>query len=93
MQSRRALQRKLPGSVRVSNAYSSDVMNFRTESNKRKVSLGGKSRVAETREEVLRRTHAEREKRARERLELKSALLIQVTSLLVFHGSPLCSSY
>lgn len=56
---------------------STPAMNFSFESSKRKVSLGGRSRIAESREEVLKRTHLERQKRAQERLEHKSALQIQ----------------
>lgn len=44
----------------------------------KKVSLGGRSRAAETREEVLERTRLEREKRAKLKLDNKSATVIQV---------------
>jgi hypothetical protein len=46
-------------------------------SQQRKVALGGRSRGEETREQVLERTRAEREKRSRNKLETKSALAIQ----------------
>ena len=45
---------------------------------RRKVQLGGRSRLEESRDQVLQRTQAERERRRVQRLEAKSATLIQV---------------
>lgn len=53
-------------------------MSFAFDTSKRKVSLGGRSKLAESREQLLQRTQAERAKRAQERLEQKSAISIQV---------------
>lgn len=53
-------------------------MLFTGNTTQRKVDLRGKSRGEETREQVLQRTRAEREKRARAKLEQKSATTIQV---------------
>lgn len=55
-------------------------------SQQRKVALGGRSRGEETREQVLERTRAEREKRSRNKLETKSALAIQT------HWRQLCTA-
>lgn len=60
-------------------------MSFALDTNKRKVSLGGRSRVAESREQLLKRSQEERERRALERLQAKSILIIQA-------GFPVCTS-
>lgn len=52
-------------------------MFFSGTTQQKKVSLGGRSRGEETREQTLERTRAEREKRQRNKLQTKSALLIQ----------------
>lgn len=51
-------------------------MFFSGSTQQRKVSLGGRSRGEETREQTLERTRAEREKRQRSKLENKSAVII-----------------
>ena len=52
-------------------------MFFSGKPQQRKVDLRGKSRGEETREQILERTRAERERRQKSKLETKSALLIQ----------------
>lgn len=51
-------------------------MFFPGSTQQRKVSLGGRSRGEETREQTLERTRAEREKRQRAKQETKSAVII-----------------
>ena len=45
---------------------------------KKKISMGGKSQRAESREDLIEKTRLERERRRRDRLEDASARLIQV---------------
>lgn len=47
-------------------------------SSRQKVSLRGKSKVEESREQILERTRLEREKRRRAKLETTNATIIQV---------------
>ena len=51
-------------------------LNF-ASSNKKKISLGGRSKLQESREQILQRSQAEREKRARQREEQKAAITFQ----------------
>lgn len=55
-------------------------MSFFTgqHSGRKKVALGGRSRAEETREQMLERTHLDRERRRQAKLEQKSATAIQV---------------
>ena len=53
-------------------------MSLNFASNKKKISLGGRSKLQESREQILQRSQAEREKRARQRAEQKAVLLLQV---------------
>lgn len=53
-------------------------MSFSGQTGKRKVALGGKKRAEESREQLLKRTHDEREQRRVQKLEKSSALHIQV---------------
>lgn len=46
--------------------------------NKRRINLGGSSKGAETREQILERSKLERDRRKRNKLEASSATVIQV---------------
>ena len=48
---------------------------------KQRIALGGKSRGTESRQDLVKRAHADREKRARERAEARAAQIIQVSFL------------
>lgn len=62
-------------------------MSLIFDTNKRKISLGGKSKATESREEFLRKSQAERERRAQERKELKSAKHIQASDIEVIQAT------
>ena len=55
-------------------------LNF-VSSNKKKISLGGRSKLQESREQILLRSQAEREKRARQRAEQKAAVTLQARKI------------
>lgn len=51
-------------------------LNF-ASGNKKKISLGGRSKLEESREQILQRSQAERERRSRQRAEQKAAVVFQ----------------
>lgn len=56
-----------------------------------KVSLAGRSRGEETRAEVLERTRRERERRRQDKLEQRSATVVQVGESSVASGVRVCN--
>ena len=54
-------------------------MSFSGQTGKRRIALGGKSRTEESREQLIKRTHEERERRNRQKLEFQSARHIQAS--------------
>ena len=53
-------------------------MSFSGQTGRRRIALGGKTRSEESREQLLKRAHEEREQRRTQKLEHRSALHIQV---------------